>query len=161
MLMRKLMMLASWNHPNAAMLWLLLLPGAQAYSPQDSSGSKQDQSQSTSAAEKSPASPKPAAGTPAQRRPARVPIGQSRPTRDRYREIQQALADAGFYPHAVDGIWGKQSEAALKKYQQDQGLNPTGRLDSLTLIRLGLGPQYEAPEGESTANAAEPIRNSQ
>jgi peptidoglycan hydrolase-like protein with peptidoglycan-binding domain len=78
--------------------------------------------------------------------PARVPIGQSRPTRDRYQEIQQALADAGFFPHAIDGIWGKQSEAALKKYQQDQGLNPTGRLDSLTLIRWAWARSIKLPK---------------
>jgi peptidoglycan hydrolase-like protein with peptidoglycan-binding domain len=129
---------------------LLLLQGAQASQTQKSAEARGD-SQSTSAAGKSAEASKPTAQAPVRRPvrpPARVPIGQSRPTRDRYREIQQALADAGFFPHTVDGFWGKLSEAALKEYQQEEGLNPTGRLDSRTLIRLGLGPQYETPEDE-------------
>ena len=134
---------------------LLLLPGAQASQTQKSAEAKGD-SQRAAASKPAEAS-KPAARAPAQRAvrsPARVPIGQARPTRDRYREIQQALADAGFFPHAVDGFWGKLSEEALKEYQQEEGLNPTGRLDSRTLIRLGLGPQYESPEdGSASTNS--------
>lgn len=105
--------------------------------------------------------PSPAASTratPAAKRPARattrrrarpspqVPIGQRTPTRDRYREIQQALAEAGCYEGAADGVWGDTSIQALKCFQERQGLEPTGKIDALSLIRLGLGPKYDSPQ---------------
>lgn len=81
------------------------------------------------------------------RRTARVPAGsQTRPSRERYRQIQQALAEAGFDPGPVDGLWGPQSEDAMADFQEARDLEPTGRIEALSLIQLGLGPQYETPE---------------
>jgi peptidoglycan hydrolase-like protein with peptidoglycan-binding domain len=81
---------------------------------------------------------------PARRRTARVPAGSQRqPSRDRYKEIQQALSNAGFDPGPVDGVWGPNSEDALADFQEARGLEPTGRIDAQTLIQLGLGPNYE------------------
>jgi hypothetical protein len=100
------------------------------------------QNNSSSAAPKPPA--KKAAAKPAAKAPAkRVPIGQKVPTRDRYIEIQEALKDAGYFSGAANGTWGPASIEALQKFQTDEGLQPTGKIDSLTLIRLNLGPQYE------------------
>ena len=83
---------------------------------------------------------------PVRRRTARVPAGsQTRPSRERYRQIQQALADAGFDPGPVDGFWGPNSEDALADFQEARDLEPTGRIDAMSLIQLGLGPQYETP----------------
>ena len=140
--------------------FLLQEAPSRASSSQVESGSGQSQSEATSSTpEKSTAAPQPPAKAPAAqtaRRPAPVPIQQARPTRDRYREIQQALADAGHYADAVDGVWGDRSEAALKQYQEVEGLQPSGKLDALTLIRLGLGPQYESPENASSAATPSP-----
>jgi len=84
---------------------------------------------------------------PVRRRTARVPAGsQTRPSRERYLQIQQALVKAGFDPGVVDGVWGPNSEDALQDFQEARGLEPTGRIDALSLIQLGLGPQYETPE---------------
>lgn len=86
--------------------------------------------------------------TTARRRPvARRPVTQQQPTEDRVREIQQALTDKG-YAVDVNGVWGQQSVDALKKFQEDQNINNMsgrGKLDSLTLIALGLGPKREPP----------------
>jgi peptidoglycan hydrolase-like protein with peptidoglycan-binding domain len=68
---------------------------------------------------------------------------QSAPTPDRYMQIQQALADKGYYTGPVNGVWGADSVAALKKFQEDQNLTVDGKLGSLSLIALGLGPQRE------------------
>jgi peptidoglycan hydrolase-like protein with peptidoglycan-binding domain len=65
------------------------------------------------------------------------------PTPERYREIQQALIDKGYYGGEPSGVWGTDSALALKKFQKDQSLQADGKLDSLTLISLGLGPRRE------------------
>jgi len=67
--------------------------------------------------------------------------GQQAPTPDRYKEIQQALADRGYYRGEVNGAWGPDSVDALKRFQMDQKLAGDGKLDSLSLIALGLGPK--------------------
>jgi peptidoglycan hydrolase-like protein with peptidoglycan-binding domain len=90
------------------------------------------------------------------RRKAAVPADQSRPTKDRYVEIQSALANAGYYSGPVNGTWGDESVKALQTFQQAQGLEPTGRVDALTLIRLDLGPDYGEGEAGSVASAPFP-----
>lgn len=75
----------------------------------------------------------------------RQPPSQRTPEPERVREIQQALADRG-YPLEVSGQWDAASVAALTKFQDDQqikNLTGRGKLDSLTLIALGLGPKHE------------------
>jgi hypothetical protein len=70
---------------------------------------------------------------------------QQAPTPDRYREIQSALAGRGYLPaESANGQWNQESVDALKRFQKDQNLEPTGKLNSLSLIGLGLGPKYEA-----------------
>ena len=79
---------------------------------------------------------------PARRTTTRV--GQSTPTQDRYKDIQAALAQRGYLKSEANGQWGPESQDALKKFQQEQNLKPTGKLDSLSLISLGLGPKRTA-----------------
>ncbi len=67
---------------------------------------------------------------------------QLAPTPDRYKEIQSALADRGYLKQAPSGVWDGQSAEALKRFQQDQSLEPTGKLNSLSLIALGLGAKH-------------------
>jgi peptidoglycan hydrolase-like protein with peptidoglycan-binding domain len=74
-------------------------------------------------------------------RPAARHHGQQEPTPDRYREIQQALAAKGYYKGSVNGEWGPESMEALKQFQTNQKLKADGKLDSMSLIALGLGPK--------------------
>ena len=67
---------------------------------------------------------------------------QLAPTPDRYKEIQSALADRGYLKQSPSGVWDVQSADALKHFQQDQSLEPTGKLNSLSLIALGLGAKH-------------------
>ena len=67
---------------------------------------------------------------------------QLAPTPDRYKEIQSALADRGYLKQSPSGVWDGQSADALKHFQQDQSLEPTGKLNSLSLIALGLGAKH-------------------
>lgn len=66
---------------------------------------------------------------------------QQAPTPERYREIQQALADKGYYQGPVNGSWGPDSASALQRFQKERNLYESGKLDSLSLIALGLGPK--------------------
>src|ERR1051326_6379 len=75
------------------------------------------------------------------------PVRQTQPTPDRYKEIQQALSDRGYFSGPVDGTWGPDSMEALKRFQRDQNIGDDGKLGSLSLIALGLGPK-RAPAGE-------------
>ncbi len=72
---------------------------------------------------------------------ARRPPTQQQPTADRYKEIQQALMDKGYFQGPVDGAWNAGSVEALKRFQKDQNLDPDGKIGSLSLIALGLGPK--------------------
>ena len=79
---------------------------------------------------------------------------QQAPTPERYQEIQHALADKGYFKGSIDGKWGPDSVDALKKFQSDQSLDPDGKIGSLSLIALGLGPKrlsaQSAPQAGST-----------
>jgi peptidoglycan hydrolase-like protein with peptidoglycan-binding domain len=68
--------------------------------------------------------------------------GQTAPTPDRYREIQGALAKKGYLHGEASGVWNQDSADALRRFQQDQSLQASGKLDSLSIIALGLGPKY-------------------
>jgi peptidoglycan hydrolase-like protein with peptidoglycan-binding domain len=72
--------------------------------------------------------------------------GQQTPTPERYQEIQQALVAKGYLEGPATGDWGANSAEALRRFQQDQHLDATGKLDSLSLIALGLGPKRAASE---------------
>jgi hypothetical protein len=54
------------------------------------------------------------------------------------RRLQEALKGQGYDPGPLDGVMGPLTEAALKKYQTDHGLTPSGRPDSGTMKQLGL-----------------------
>ena len=75
--------------------------------------------------------------------------GQMAPTADRISEIQEALAKNGSYINTPNGKWDDTTVEAMKKFQGAHGLNPSGKLDALTLQKLGLGSQI--------AGVAEPV----
>ncbi len=83
---------------------------------------------------------------PAKAAPAKTAAHSSQrmPSQDRYQEIQQALSEKGYYQGTVNGNWGPESTAALKKFQRDQKLTEDGKLSSKSIIALGLGPQRSA-----------------
>jgi len=75
--------------------------------------------------------------------------GQMAPTPERIMEIQEALAKKGMFPGAPTGEWDDSTVGAMKQFQTSNGLNPNGKLDALTLQKLGLGSE--------TAGLAAPI----
>ena len=51
--------------------------------------------------------------------------------------LQEMLAAAGFDPGVVDGVFGPNTEAALRLWQEDQGLEVTGAYDPATAETAG------------------------
>lgn len=51
-------------------------------------------------------------------------------------ELQQLLKKAGVFPYTVDGIFGKQTEAAVKHFQMQQGLTVDGIVGPQTWTAL-------------------------
>jgi peptidoglycan hydrolase-like protein with peptidoglycan-binding domain len=76
------------------------------------------------------------------------------PSQERFKEIQQALVTKGYFHGEPDGTWGPASVDALKHFQHDQNLVEDGKIGSLSLIALGLGPKRDATE--SPQKTAEP-----
>jgi peptidoglycan hydrolase-like protein with peptidoglycan-binding domain len=54
------------------------------------------------------------------------------------REVQETLKANGQDPGAVDGIMGEKTRAALKAFQDANGLRATGRVNKQTAEKLGL-----------------------
>jgi peptidoglycan hydrolase-like protein with peptidoglycan-binding domain len=82
---------------------------------------------------------------------------QQAPTPDRYKEIQQALASKGYYKGEPNGTWGEDSADALKRFQADQSLMPDGKINSLSLIALGLGPKRLTAKSDPAPQAGAPV----
>jgi peptidoglycan hydrolase-like protein with peptidoglycan-binding domain len=103
---------------------------------------------------KRPAAAKGRSRTAARRGPAR----QLAPTADRYREIQKALADRGYLKNEPTGTWDAASQEAMRNFQSDQKLDPSGRITAASLIALGLGPKNETQASASSTAPQEPQR---
>jgi hypothetical protein len=119
----------------------------------------------TAAAKKTATVRRPAAAAHASAAGARRPAAKSSLTRtvtwrnrqvapspDRYREIQQALTSKGYLQaEQATGIWDQNSVDALKRFQAEQNLDATGKLNSLSLIAMGLGPKHDTVPTQTAA----------
>ena len=59
-------------------------------------------------------------------------------TGEAVKKIQTALKNKGYYTGSVDGIFGKLTTAAVKKFQSDNGLTADGVVGSATMKKLGV-----------------------
>jgi peptidoglycan hydrolase-like protein with peptidoglycan-binding domain len=85
--------------------------------------------------------------------------GQAAPTPDRIREIQTALQKDGSYEGEPTGKWDAATTDAMKKYQDKNGIAPTGKIDAVSLNKLGLGSDTAgkgAPIPAASTSAAPP-----
>ncbi len=70
---------------------------------------------------------------------------QMTPSPERYKEIQDALVAKGYLRPEDSGTgWNQASMDALKRFQSEQNIEASGKINSLSLIALGLGPKHDA-----------------
>ena len=67
------------------------------------------------------------------------------PSQEQITRAQERLKAAGHDPGSVDGVWGPQTEAAVRAYQQHHGLPVSGVLDEATRTALGLTTAQSQP----------------
>jgi hypothetical protein len=70
--------------------------------------------------------------------------GQQGINSERATQIQQALIREKYLTGEPTGSWDARTQAALVKYQGDNGWQTKVVPDSRALIKLGLGPNYSA-----------------
>jgi peptidoglycan hydrolase-like protein with peptidoglycan-binding domain len=70
------------------------------------------------------------------------------------RQVQTTLHQQGTYAGNIDGIWGPETQGAVRSYQQSHGLMVNGQLDSPTLASLNLPGDSTAPATAPAAPAA-------
>lgn len=73
--------------------------------------------------------------------------------KDEIISLQNALAKAGVYKGKVDGVLGKATKRALRKYQKANNLKVTGEPNEETLTKLGVS--YTAPSMEKKGAVSE------
>ena len=74
----------------------------------------------------------------------------------RVTEIQQALIREHYLTSEATGKWDATTEAAMQKYQADQGWQTKLMPDSRALKKLGLGPDYSSAINAKTASFSDP-----
>jgi hypothetical protein len=83
--------------------------------------------------------------------------GQKAIDGERARQIQEALIREHYLEGEPSGNWDSATQAAMQRYQADQGWQTKTIPDSRALIKLGLGPSPEHllnPESAMTSSAA-------
>jgi peptidoglycan hydrolase-like protein with peptidoglycan-binding domain len=147
--------------PVSVALFAALAIGAWAGgpSPQTSTTKKKSAAKSTAA---KTAAIKTASKSTTTSKSKRAPVtarhyAPQQPSAERYKEIQQALSSRGYFKTEADGTWGPASIDALKRFQHDQNLVEDGKIGSLSLIALGLGPKREPSEPVKTVEPEQKI----
>ncbi|MGB8541031.1 MAG: peptidoglycan-binding domain-containing protein [Candidatus Acidiferrales bacterium] len=92
---------------------------------------------------------------------------QKAPTPARISEIQTALQRHGYYQGNPNGKWDSNTVSAMQKFQSENGLESSGKINALSLQKLGLGssiagvsapkpvpPQPSKPAASSPSPAA-------
>ncbi len=84
-----------------------------------------------------------------------LPVGASAVTWQRgssggtVTEIQTRLKNWGYYSGAVDGVYGAKTEAAVRLFQQKNGLTADGKCGPKTLAALGISAGQAAQTGSA------------
>jgi hypothetical protein len=89
--------------------------------------------------------------------------GQQAIDSGRARQIQTALIREHYMQGEPSGSWDSATQAAMKRYQADQGWQSKQIPDSRALIKLGLGPSHDHllnPESAMTMPTTPPAAGS-
>ena len=125
----------------------LLVPSAPAFASQQQPASS------------SSASTAPKKKTVSKKHRSKRESTQRAPTPARISEIQSALARDGYYQGQPNGKWDSNTVAAMQKFQSGNGLEASGKLNALSLQKLGLGSSVagvSAPKPVQPATSKSP-----
>jgi His-Xaa-Ser repeat protein HxsA len=81
---------------------------------------------------------------------------RSAASREQVKAVQQALKEKGYDPGAIDGALGPKTRAAIQDFQKKEGLTVTGRIDTETLAKLGVGSATTAKSESRPGTEAKP-----
>jgi peptidoglycan hydrolase-like protein with peptidoglycan-binding domain len=76
--------------------------------------------------------------------------GAQSQSRDTVKQVQEKLSQQGQDPGPADGILGAKTQAALKDFQQQKNLQPSGKIDQQTLAAL----QIDQSSGSSSTGSS-------
>jgi len=113
-----------------------------------SSGSKSTGASHTASAGKRP--------TSRRKKTVRTARGQQKIDSDRTQAIQEALIREHYLTSDANGKWDSTTQAAMQKYQADNGWQTKLMPDSRAIKKLGLGPDYSAAINAKTGNFVPP-----
>ncbi len=74
-------------------------------------------------------------------------------TGNEVKRIQQKLKDLGYYKGSVDGIFGQNTQSAVKSFQRNVGLTADGIVGQATLLYLGLSGGSSSSGGTSYSSS--------
>lgn len=73
-------------------------------------------------------------------------------TGNEVRTLQQKLKDLGFYNGSVDGIFGSQTQSAVRRFQRSVGITADGIAGPTTLLYLGLDTGASSPSTQYSSS---------
>ncbi len=83
---------------------------------------------------------------------AAAPVSLSNPTD--VRTVQNRLRQLHFYNGPADGVWGRDTQEAVERFQQSRGL-PVGQVNQATMSAMGLDPRaFDQRSASSQAGGA-------
>lgn len=85
--------------------------------------------------------------------------GQQAIEPERVSQIQAALIREHYMTGEPNGEWDATTQAAMQKYQADQGWQTRLMPDSRALLKLGLGPDYSSAINAKNSSFAAPAGN--
>jgi peptidoglycan hydrolase-like protein with peptidoglycan-binding domain len=74
------------------------------------------------------------------------PIAAKDLSKSDIRQVQTALNKDGFRVGRIDGLWGRDTSNAVRKFQKNKGLQANGQIDQMTVADLGLNTAQFAPQ---------------
>lgn len=82
--------------------------------------------------------------------------GQQKIDTQRAQEIQEALIRQHYLDGQASGVWDKQTESAMERFQSDNGWQTKTIPDARALIKLGLGPDHQHLLNPESAMTTQP-----
>jgi hypothetical protein len=84
------------------------------------------------------------------------PTGQRTIDDARATQIQTSLIKSGYLSGEASGHWDPQTQAAMQKFQEDNGWQTKLIPDSRAIIKLGLGPEQDSKASSGTSAMVAP-----